>query len=99
MKNRAKIFTVINYILSSILWILGILTLLFNILGLWSPWQLAGFGFILYLPVQIASMILSVIFSHIENNSKMIVLNFVSFAISAGFIILTIFVSSTWFRW
>lgn len=97
MKKTATVFTVINCILSSILWLLGILTLLFNILGLWAPWHLAGFGFVFYIPIPIISQVLAIVFSCVENNIKTIIVNFVSLVISIAYVFLTIFVSSTWF--
>ncbi len=97
MKHNAKTFTTINYVLSGILWLLGILTLLFNAVGLWAPWHLAGFGFIFFIPVPIIPLFLSILFSCIAKETKCIVLNFVSLALSAGFVMLTIFVSANWF--
>ena len=97
MKITAKVFTIINYILSGILWLLGILTLLFNILGLWALWHLAGFGFIFYVPVPVIPMLLAIVFSCIAKSTKMMILNFVSLAVSLGFVLFTIFVSVGWF--
>lgn len=97
MKNTAKVLTIINYILSSFLWLLGVLTVLFNVLGLWAPWHLAGFGFVFYIPILIIPLVLAIVFSCIEKNTKMMILNFVSLIISIGFVMLTVFVSSRWF--
>ena len=63
MKKATKIFTIINYILSSILWILGFLTLLFNIIGLWAPWNIAGFGFVYYLIIPIIPQMFAIAIS------------------------------------
>ena len=65
MDKKTKTFTVINYILSGILWLLGILTLLFNILGLCAPWHLAGFGFVFYIPIPAIFQILAITFSFV----------------------------------
>jgi len=97
MDKTMKVFTITNYILSSILWLLGILTLLFNVLGLWAPWHLAGFGFIFYIPVPAISQILAIVFSCVEKHKKTIIMNFVSLIVSISFVLLTVFVSSTWF--
>ncbi len=97
MKNAAKIMTIISYIFSGILWLLGILTLVFNILGLWAPWHLAGFGFIFYIPVPIIPAILSIVFSCVSKEIKLIIMNSISAVVSIGFILLTVFVSSGWF--
>ena len=95
--KKVKVFTIINYVLSGILWLLGVLTLLFNILGLWVPWHLAGFGFIFYIPVPAVSQFLSVIFSCSVKENKYLIMNLISFAISIGFVLLTVFVSAGWF--
>ena len=97
MEKTAKGFTVINYILSSILWLLGVLTLLFNIVGLWAPWHLAGFGFIFYVPVPTISQVLAIVFSCVEKHKKTMIMNFVSLAVSISLVVFTVFVSSTWF--
>ena len=97
MEKTAKKITNVSFILSVILWLLGILTLLSNVLGLWTVWHLAGFGFIFYIPVPIIPAILSIVFSCISKEKKFIVMNCISIAVSIGFILLTIFVSSTWF--
>ena len=96
-KNTAKVYTVINYIFSSILWLLGVLTLLFNILGLWAHWNLAGFGFVFYIPFPAITQILAIVFSCIEKNKKMMIMNFISLAISIAFVLLTFLASSKWF--
>ena len=97
MEKTAKGFTIINYILSSILWLLGVLTLLFNIVGLWAPWHLAGFGFVFYIPVPTISQVLAIVFSCVEKHKKTMIMNFVSLAVSISLVVFTVFVSSTWF--
>ena len=97
MKKTTKVFTIINYIASSVLWLLGVLTLLFNVLGLWAAWHLAGFGFIFYMFVPAISQILAIVFSCVERHKKAMILNFVSLAISIAFVFLTVFVTSNWF--
>ena len=94
--TKAKLFTVINFVLSAILWVLGILTLLFNILGLWTPWHLAGFGFIFYIPMPAISQFLAIYFCSTAGK-KLLTMNLVSFAISIAFVLLTVFVSTRWF--
>ena len=96
MKN-AKVFTIINFVLSGFLWLLGILTLLFNILGLWTPWHLAGFAFIFYIPIAAISQLLSFVFSCIARENKLVTINSITFFISLGFLLFTILVSSNWF--
>ncbi|MBQ7378883.1 MAG: hypothetical protein IJW70_04295 [Clostridia bacterium] len=96
MKTTAKIFTVINYVLLGILWLGGILTLLFNVLGLWAPWHLAGFGTLFYLPVPVIPFILSVVFSLVAKERKMIIANFISLGITFAALFVWL-LSTTWF--
>ena len=95
--NKAKVFTIINFILSAVLWLLGIITLLFNILGLWTPWHLAGFAFIFCIPIAAISQFLSFAFSCIASDNKLVTINSITVFISLGFILFTIFVSTNWF--
>ena len=95
--KKAKVFTVINFVILGILWLLGVLTLLFNILGLWSPWHLAGYTFVFYIPFAAISQILSFVFSWEAKEKKLITINSITFFVSIGFILFTVFVSATWF--
>ncbi len=94
--TKAKAFTTINYVLSAIGWLLGMLTLLFNILGLWTPWHLAGFGFIFYIPVPLISQFFAIYFCNTAEK-KLLTMNLVSFVISVSFVLLTVFVFTRWF--
>lgn len=94
--KKAKVFTIVNYVLSAIGWLLGILTLLFNILGLWTPWHLAGFGFMFYIPVPIISQFLAIFFCN-TLEKKLLTMNIISFVVSVSFVLLTVFVSQRWF--
>jgi hypothetical protein len=92
-----RVTTVINYVTSGILWCLGVLTLLFNLLGAWEAWHLAGFGFIFFLPVACVPQLVSLVLSCVEGERRYIILNLVALAISAGFVALTFCVTSRWF--
>lgn len=94
--TKAKVFTIMNYVFSAIGWLLGILTLLFNILGLWTPWQLAGFGFMFYIPFPAISQFLAIYFCG-TSEKKLLTMNLISFGISATFVLLTVLVSTKWF--
>jgi hypothetical protein len=94
--RKAKVFTIVNYVLSGILWLLGILTLLFNSLGLWGPWHFAGFCFLFYIPVPAVSQFLAIFFCN-SAEKKLTNMNSISLIISAGFILFTVFVSARWF--
>lgn len=97
MENTARAMTIIHCIYAGILWLLGILTLLFNVWGLWAPWHLAGFGSIFCVPASMITALFSLFFSCASKNIKLVIINFISTAISVGFILLTVFVSSGWF--
>ena len=63
MKKAVVITTWINYILSILLWILGILVLLFNILGWWVAWHLAGFGYVFFFIVPMLASGIAILFA------------------------------------
>jgi hypothetical protein len=96
MKKAAKIFTIINYVFLSILWLCAILTLLFNLLGLWAPWHLAGFGTLFYLPVPTLPFILATVFSIVAEERKLIVANFISLGVTFAALCVWL-ISTTWF--
>ena len=94
--KKAKVFTVVNYVLSAILWLLGVLTLAFNLLGLWTPWQLAGFGFMFCIPIVVISQGIAIICCG-SAEKKYLRGNLIAFGVSAGFVLLTLLISTKWF--
>lgn len=101
MKISSTLITVTSYIVSGVLWLLGILTFLFNILGLWAPWHLACFGFVLFIPIPIILNIVAIIFSAVNEEKnirrKYLIINSISLGISLLFIAFTVIVSAGWF--
>ena len=101
MEKQAKFTSVLNYITSGVLWILGLLTLLFNISGLWKAWHLAGFGVVFVAPfaiiVNIVALVCSVIITEKPQKRKYLIINGIAFAVSVFFVIFTVLVSATWF--
>ncbi len=97
MRNSAKTMTAINCSAAAVLWFLGLLTLLFNILGLWAPWHLAGFGFLFFTPVSVVLTVIAIVFSCTSKETKLVVINSVFTVISIGSILFTFLVSYTWF--
>lgn len=104
MEKKTKGVTIFNFVVSGILWLLGILTLLFNLLGLWAAWHLAGFGFVFYAPLALLVEIAVSIYTHRkwqeflqDENRTRFFMNLISIGISILFILLTVFVSTTWF--
>ena len=48
MIKASKVMTIINYCLSAIYWLMGILILIFNLFGAWDWWLFTGYMSILY---------------------------------------------------
>ena len=96
-----KKLTTTNYIASAILWCLGLLVLLFNLLGLWDAWVLVGliFHFVVLVPLVIAIVALSksVKLTDAAQKKACTLHNGIVLAISAVMSALTLFVFSTWF--
>ena len=82
-----------NYVVSGILWPLGILTLLFGYLGPWNLFHLAGFGCICFAPVALIVEISVIVYSCIEKDDekKYLLLNLLSLGITAAMILLAFF--------
>lgn len=97
MKSAAKIATIVTYVLSTILWILAILTYVFNVLGLWAPWHLAGFGFVFFIPIPLISWFVSFIKSCREGEGKLIFSNIFCAIISVALTLFTVNISAGWF--
>ena len=97
MNLKSKKVTIISHIFLGVLWVLGILVLLSNVFGLWTLWHLTGFGFYLYVPVSVVFMIVSLVFSCVEKESKLILINSISSLLSVGLVIFTFVVSTEWF--
>ena len=98
---RQRVLNVINPILSGFLWLLGFLTLLFNLLGWWGPWHLAGFGFVFYIPiplsVQVFSLISAFFLKDAAQKKRNLIVHFLFAGITSFWIFFTVFISSTWF--
>lgn len=94
-----KVFSVIHYIHAVILWILAMLTLLFNLLGKWVPWNLAGFGTCFFaFPTAVSALpaiVLSAIFS--RSSKKHLILNCIALLISIAMFVLLLTVFQRWF--
>ena len=101
MKKAVVITTWINYILSILLWILGILVLLFNILGMWTEWHLAGFGYYFFFIHPMIASGLAILFATMNKEAavrkKYILHNSIVLGISAVMTVLSLFVFSKWF--
>ena len=101
MKKAVMVTTRINYVLSALLWILGVLFLMFNILGKWTAWHLAGFGYIYFLihPLMISclAIILAAINREPTVRKKYIWRNSIVLSISVAVTIFSICVSAGWF--
>lgn len=89
--------TKVTLVLTAFAWVLAALTLAFNIIGLWGPWHLAGFGFVFYLPIPTIALISSFITSVRERNGKYVFKNILYFFVNVAITLFTVVVSATWF--
>lgn len=87
----------INLILSFVLWILGALTFAFNVIGLWAPWHLAGFGFVFYLIIPAVAGAISLFVSIKNRNFKNVLLNLLIILFNIIVTLFTVLISATWF--
>lgn len=99
MKKLSLVFTIVSYALGGIVWLLGLLTALFNICGLWAPWHIAGFAFILYCFIPVVPQIVSFVIAFFaeDKKGKYITLNAIASGLTFFWILFTVFVSSYWF--
>lgn len=99
MKKLSLILTIVSYALGSIAWLLGLMTVVFNVCGLWGPWHLAGFAFIFYCFIPVVPHIASFVVSFFTGNKKgkYITLNAISSGLTLFWIFFTVFISSNWF--
>ena len=96
--KKIQVITMINFIINGIFWILALLCLLFNILGLWKLWNITCFGSLFYIFITIPSLIIAIIMI-IKDSSKLYLnSNIVIAIITVFFAILTFSVFSNWFR-
>lgn len=96
--KKIKVTTMINFIINGIFWILSLLCLLFNILGLWKLWNIAGYGSLFYLFITILSLIIAIIMSIKDSSKLYLTSNIVIAIITLVFAVLTFFVFCNWFR-
>ena len=89
--------TKISYALLMILYAFGGLTLLFNLIGLWAPWHLAGFGYFFFLPIPAISLIVSFFTSLFEGDGRMIFKNLRLIIFTVAVTCFTVYISATWF--
>ncbi len=94
--KAAKGFTLFNYIFSSILYIFAILTLVFKLMGYWVPWNLAGYGFVLILPIAAFFNIFALVFSVVGGTGRLIRSNLIMLILSIAVFAFTAFGSMTW---
>ena len=101
MKKAVVITTWINYILSILLWILGIFFLVFNLLGKWTAWHLAGFGYLYFMVYPFIASCLAILLSAINKEPKLrkkhLWHNGIVLGISTAVTILSFTVSAAWF--
>ena len=97
-----KILKRVNLITALVMWLLALLFGLFNLLGLWKAWHLAGFAWLACvwpsLVLSVVTLIASFVKEDWEYTKKENVLrSVIVLAISVGISLLAVFVFSTWF--
>ena len=90
-----------HFWLSLILWILGFLVFLFNLLGLWAAWHLAAFGYLYYMfpvhAVSLGAIMRSAAYTDPEVSKRFLVRNGLLAMASVVMTILVFFVFQRWF--
>ena len=99
---KLRYVTRIHYVTAGILWLLGILVLAFNLIGLETAWNMAMLLTYLYIPVPIcasaASLVLSGQLDEEDDRKFWLWRHGVILAVSVIVTILTVYVFSIWFR-
>jgi hypothetical protein len=99
--KKLKNLAVINCILSGVLVLLSLLTLTFNLLGEWVPWNLAGYGFYFYFLVPILfgvyAFMESLTWHEPAARRKYMIYSIVVMIVDLLFAILTLTVFCSWF--
>ncbi len=87
--------TAVSFVLALILWILGVLTFLFNYLGLWVEWHLAGFAFVFYLIIPAIAHLVAL--GKSIGRGGQFFFNLLTTAISVIVTLFTVHISAGWF--
>ena len=99
--KRILLITRISDILSLLLWLLGIGVFVFNLLGKWTAWHLAGFGYYFYFVIPFIASCGAILATGMSDDAairkKYILHNGVVLGISTVITILTFFVFCKWF--
>lgn len=96
MKRPDKVWSCVNFVLSGILWMLGILTCVLNVARCWEWWQAVGFMFLYFVPIPAISQVLALVFSVKEKSKRLMIANTVSLIVTVAFILLTVLVSAVY---
>ena len=94
--KAAKIFTVLNFVLSGILWLLAILFFALNLSRSWELWQGVGFLGVCYLPVPAIAQLLALVFAMKEQNQRLLLVNAAALLFSVGVTLFSYFVSAAY---
>ena len=93
MSNKSS---VVSFFLSLILWILGAMTYVFNLYGMWEPWHLAGFAFVFYLIIPAIAQLVALGKSLTGGRAGLFFFNILTTAISVIVTLFTVSISATW---
>ena len=96
MSKTAKVFTIINYVFSAILWVHCFFILFTNIVDTGIPeiWEALGFLLLYYFLFPVFVQIISFIVALVKKDKKAILLNTISTIITVANLLFFFFVSS-----
>ncbi len=97
-----KILKWVNLITAFVMWLSGLLFGLFNLLGLWVAWHLAGYAWLVCIMPSLALSVITLIASFVKEDweyskKENALRSGIVLAISIGVSILSVFVFSVWF--
>lgn len=95
--NKVKKHTIVNYAVSGVFWLSSLLVLLFNLLGLWQAWHMAGLLFFFIMQIAFLFFVLAILICISEKNKKYLIINLIPLGVSFVIFLFTIIVSTTWF--
>ena len=91
----------VNLIAAIVMWSLGLLVGLFNLLGLWDVWHLAGFAWVAIVWPSLAISVVSLLASFGQTDETLkkaeVSRNATILGVSVAVSLLVVFVFATWF--
>lgn len=94
--KTAKVFTILNLVLSGLFWLLGILFFVLNVSQCWELWQGVGFLSVYYLPAPLMSSLAALGVSIGTKSKKLLATNAITLAVTVGIALFSHFVSANY---